>query len=466
MSWLPWRRRKSTPNTVRLVYDAARTTPSNEHLWPVLSLASADSVLSADTRRQIRARARAEAANNSYVRGIVDSIANYLIGDGPQLAPKSSSRSVNNWLTREFRAWARAVRLADKLRTMRMAQAVDGEAFAIKQHNPSLATPVKIDFRPIEADLVCDPWFAARPVTPQSADGIEYDALGNVVAYHIAASHPGDGAPLRWTRVAASRVLHLYQEQRPDQSRGVSELASSLHIWAMLRQYTMAVVSSAEIAARHAIVLKTTAPPDEIEDLTRSDFPRIRLSADAFTPLPLGYDAVQLKAEQPTSTYAETVKQMLCEACRCMGVPRNLASGDSSDSNFASGRLDHQAFLKKLEVERERVARIILDDLVREWLAEARLIPGYAPLLLDEAPAYEWAWPGVEHQDPQKESNAQLTRLTSLTSNLAIEYARTGRDWRAELTQIAQERELMRELGLVSPANVAATGEDADVSEE
>jgi hypothetical protein len=46
------------------------------------------------------------------------------------------------------------------------------------------------------------------------------------------------------------------------------------------------------------------------------------------------------------------------------------------------------------------------------------------------------------------EVNAQSTRLTSLTTTLATEYAKQGRDWEAELRQRAREVALMRELGL------------------
>jgi capsid protein len=57
-------------------------------------------------------------------------------------------------------------------------------------------------------------------------------------------------------------------------------------------------------------------------------------------------------------------------------------------------------------------------------------------------------WDGKEHVDPGKEANAAETRLRTLTTSLASEYARQGKRWDVELRQIAAERALMAELGL------------------
>ena len=54
----------------------------------------------------------------------------------------------------------------------------------------------------------------------------------------------------------------------------------------------------------------------------------------------------------------------------------------------------------------------------------------------------------VEHSDPQKLANAQAQQLKSLTVSLAEIYAEKGKDYQAELKQIAYERKLMKELGL------------------
>ena len=87
---------------------------------------------------------------------------------------------------------------------------------------------------------------------------------------------------------------------------------------------------------------------------------------------------------------------------------------------------------------------------------------------------HQWFWDGHEHVDPQKEANAQATRLASHTTTLADEYARKGQDWEAQLRQRAKELALMTELGLAPaaaplsplPENSDADTEEVSVSDE
>jgi capsid protein len=112
----------------------------------------------------------------------------------------------------------------------------------------------------------------------------------------------------------------------------------------------------------------------------------------------------------------------------------------------------------------------VLDRIFAAWLDEAVLIEGYLPdalRTLDADLSHQWMWDGNDHVDPQKEANAQSTRLTNHTTTLAHEYARQGRDWEAELRQRAREISLMRELGLpTTTAQPAPTSEPEPEEEE
>ena len=132
-------------------------------------------------------------------------------------------------------------------------------------------------------------------------------------------------------------------------------------------------------------------------------------------------------------------------------MPFNVAAGNSSGYNYASGRLDHQSYFKSIRVEQSQMARTVLDRILSAWLGEAVLIEGYLPRslrTLDASFEHQWFWDGHEHVDPAKEANAQKIRLSNHTTTLAHEFARQGRDWEAELKQRAKELTLMRQLGL------------------
>ena len=142
-------------------------------------------------------------------------------------------------------------------------------------------------------------------------------------------------------------------------------------------------------------------------------------------------------------------------------MPYNVAAGDSSSYNYASGRLDHQVYFKSIRVDQDHIESIALDRVLLAWLDEAVRIPGLLPEGLGpfiDWP-HEWFWDGEEHVDPLKEANAQAVRLQSNTTTLANEYARSGQDWETQLRQRAKEVALMRELG-IGPAD-APPAQDA-----
>jgi capsid protein len=178
-----------------------------------------------------------------------------------------------------------------------------------------------------------------------------------------------------------------------------------------------------------------------------------------FTTLPGGYRLEQLKAEQPTTTYSEFKAELIDEAARCENVPSNIARGNSSAYNYASGRLDNQMFGRAQHVDHSEVEEEVIDRIFAAWLDEAAREPGVIP---DGFPplaecTHQWIWEGREHVDPAKEANAQATRLGNLTTSLAEEWANRGKDWEAGMRQIARERALLGELGLALPDSTAVT---------
>jgi len=133
-------RDRPRPHWRRLLgkYDAAQTTDDNLRHWANADSLSADSANSPEVRRKLRSRARYEAANNSYCRGMVDTLANDVIGTGPRIQVLTGNKDADARIEREFSRWAKAVKLAKKLRTMRKAKCVDGEAFGLLMTNNRL----------------------------------------------------------------------------------------------------------------------------------------------------------------------------------------------------------------------------------------------------------------------------------------------------------------------------------------
>ncbi len=428
-------------------YDAAQTTGDNAKHWSFADFLSADAEADASVRQILRTRARYEVANNSYAKGIVLTLANDAVGTGPRLQMLTDRDDLNRRVEHDWSRWEKAVRLAEKLRTLRMARCQDGEAFVLLANNPNLGDPsVTLDLQPIEADRVTEDRFNNDP---NCIDGITLDAFGNPRSYRILRYHPGGEAAFQNAArdVDARHVVHLFREDRPGQHRGVPEITPALPLFANLRRYTLAVVAAAEAAADFAGILYTDAPANgEAADVDPMD--TIQLERNMLLTIPGGWKMSQLDPKQPATSYGDFKREVLNEIARCLNIPYNIAAGNSSGYNYASGRLDHQTYYKSITVERSYIERALLDRVFARWLREWSLSTGTA---IDECDCkHTWFWDGAEHVDPNKEASAQATRLSSLTTTLAAEYARQGKDWEVELRQLARERDLKKELGLKS----------------
>ena len=458
---------------VRARYDAAVTNDDNRRHWANADGLSANSANSPEVRRVLRNRSRYEVSNNSYARGIVLTLAHDVVGTGPRLQMLTANAEANRRIEQEFSRWSKAVGLAAILRTMRMARATDGEAFAVLTSNQRFTSKIQLDLRLVEADQVCTPDLTLR--ASNSIDGIVFDVAGNPVEYHVLRKHPGESATglnRDYDRIPASNVLHWFRVDRPGQARGIPDIMPALPLFAQLRRFTLAVLAAAETAADFAGILYTDAPANGEAD-SAEPFEPIQLEKRALVTMPGGWKMSQMQAEQPATTYAEFKHEILNEIARCLNMPFNVAAGNSSGYNYASGRLDHQTYFKAIRVEQAHLECVVLDRLLAAWFDEAALIPDLLPAGLSPIGdfSHQWFWDGHEHVDPAKEANAQATRLANHTTTLADEYARRGQDWEAQLRQRAKELTLMAELGLslATPLNQTSPSSespDEDLAEE
>ena len=456
-------------HAIRARFDAAVTNADNVRHWANADGLSADAAASPDVRQTLRNRSRYEVANNSYARGIVLTLANDCIGTGPRLQLLWDDTEANDLVETAFEEWAGEIHLAAKLRVMRLAKATDGETFGMLTANPLLRSPIKLDLQLIEADRVANP--DARLMIDDAVDGIQFDRFGNPRRYLVLRRHPGQtGFALAldgYDRVPAEAMIHWFRVDRPGQHRGIPEIMPALPLFAQLRRYTLAVLGAAETAADFAAVLFTDAPANgEAAAVEPMDI--VELEKRMATVLPDGWKLGQIKAEQPGTTYGEFKRELLNEIARCLNMPFNVAAGNSSGYNYASGRLDHQTYYKSIRVEQADCSRVVLDSLLAAWVNEARLLADFAFLQGVEAMPHQWFWDGTEHVDPAKEASAQAQRLANHTTTLASEYARQGKDWESELRQRAKEKLLMNELGLTEaqaqPQSQPQEEDDTDAS--
>jgi len=432
-------------------YDAAQTTNDNRRHWAAADCLSADAEASPDVRRILRSRARYEIANNSYGKGILLTLANDTIGTGPRLQMLTDYEDLNREIELEFMMWSSAVRLPEKLRTMRIARCQDGEAFGIMATNPRVFHEIKLDIMLIEADQITSG--LSLYSKENEIDGITFDFFGNPFSYRTLKYHPGSDNNFsydsNYMTIPAESMLHIFRMDRPGQHRGVPEVTPALPLFAQLRRYTLAVLGNAESCANFTGILYTDAPAnaeaDEVDPLAM-----IELQRNMLMTMPGGWKMGQIDPKQPSTTYAEFVEQIINEIVRCIMMPSNIGRGNSDNSSFSSARLDIQSYLRMLRVDQSFIASVILDRILAVWLREYFLInPPIGMTTRYPLPLHSWFWDASNYYiDPYKESKAQEVRLKNNTTTLAREFALAGRDWETEVRQIAREKKLMKELGL------------------
>lgn len=459
-------------------YEAAQTTDENENHWANARGLAADAAADPGVRKTIRDRARYEDANNSLCRGIVDTYVDSIYGTGPTLAVESGITSYDDAVEYRFHEWCDERDIYEKGRLAYRDDAVAGEGIQLKVSldDDDPREGPRFDLALFECDRVSDP--TEDQSNPYQRDGIRLSRTLDPIAFYILDQHPADVAGFtdegQW--YDANRVIHFARRHRPEQIRGISALTSSLYVFAAFRRFFFATVAAAETAASIAAVIKTNSQeiiqgaiessPGGVSPVSNVfPFDSIEIAKRHLMTLPAGWDVGQMVAQHPNSTIEMFHRIAVMEVGRGFGMPYNVAAADSSDHNYASGRLDHQFWERVATREQARLTRHWKYGICRDWYREAVRLPGYLPSVGREVPfeslKAEFLWDQLGHADPLKEMQAIELGLANDVLSLKEVYARRRGDWRRGLAQRKVERELIAQMA-PAPTEQPAAGSTND----
>jgi capsid protein len=441
------------PYFIRLSpFDNAANGMSNENQWNHATewLSKPEIIFSDNVRETIRSRARYESENNSYVKGIVDSLTNNLVGTGPRLNVYTGSNDRDNEIEDKWEEFLDTINLTEKLRLMKRTQVVDGEVFAIIADDGE-----EFIFMPVSTEYVQN----------LEDEPIKYDKYGRPVKYFILKKRNDISYDQEGTWYDAENIIHLFKTSIIGQQRGVSELTPSLGIWTKLRRFSNAVLSSAENVARISAIMTTNTSARKLDqNIDFSQVKQLDIPTDGgLLFVPSGWGMSQIKPEQPSQQYQMFIREQLKEACRCLSIPYGVASGDSSDYNYASGRLDMQNYTKSIKIERTIIEKTILSRIFTLW----------SPTIGIDAKTiiHDFYWDGImEHQDPSKEANAAEKRIKMGLLSPQEYFSSEGKDWLKEQQNMAESLGLTleeyRENLKNSIFGIKEDKEEIDVEEE
>jgi len=399
--------------------------------------------------RQIaRSRSRYECLEaNSFLKGAIHTVAQDLVGRGPRLQIQLPDEAANKQVEKLWVKWSKATKLAKQLRTLVISRIVDGEGFGLFVTSETISPKLpSLLFRTFEADRCMSPYGTPTDGDLQ-IDGLRIDDQGEPVSYFIydEVSPLKRGVPREIDR---AEVCHLFRTDRAGQHRGIPELLTSLSLCVLLREYTLACVTSARTAAKHAVLLETQASSVAYSDTPSQPleaFSQEEIDYDMMTATPAGWTAKQLKAEQPTTTYEMFRDALLAEIVRPLGAPLNVVLGSSAKWNYASSQADHISYSLKQLIEREELESEVVDRTFEHWWHEARLMgllpEVYASLEADEVP-HAWFWDSRRDADPQTMAAARDVNLKNGSTNRSDELAAMGKDYQSH------DEEAAKSLGL------------------
>ena len=332
--------------------------------------------------------------------------------------------------------------------------------------------------------------------------GVQRDKYGAPEGYWIRMAHPTDWTDPdnhRWKYVPRTRgqvtgnkawdrlqMIHIVDQWRPDQSRGVSSMVSALKEMRMTKRFRDTVLQSAVLNASYAASIESDLPTDVVlnqagggDTSALSEFSAAYLGEVAKyvggsrnirfdgVKIPVFYPGTKMKLQNagtPGGIGSDYEASMLRYIAASLGVGYSEFSKDYAKANYSNLRAELAATERRMKIQKRSVADRFASSFFRLWLEEAlnkgeitsmpRSAPNwYEGLNADAYSACEWIGASAGQIDELKETQAAVLRVNNGLSTREAELARLGKDFRVVFRQIARENALAEDLDLTFGAD-------------
>ena len=402
----------------------------------------------------------------------------------------SYAESNNNWVDA-----SRHQNFSGLVRIQVMTYLMFGECLATSEWMRNERLPYRTAFQLISPERLCDP--KDRSVQDRRVKGgVRLSASGAPIGYYI--RRPKLSTFYDWagmdawvyikahTPIGRPVVIHIVDQSRPGQTRGISELVAALKELHILRTFRDVVLQSAAVQAMFAATVESELPKWEIFEALGSgddaaanalsfaekwmnglvDYQQnaTNLKVDG-GKIPILMPGTQLKVmpfANSNSGIGEGFEQALIRyLAASLGVSYEELSRDYSKTNYSSARAGMLKTWQAMQVKKRACADRFASAVYRNWFEEAvnkgeittmnsqRAPNMYEGLNMEAYTNCNWIGAGRGQIDELKETQAADLRVTRRLSTREAEIARIhGSDWREVFNQIAREEEAAEELGI------------------
>lgn len=320
--------------------------------------------------------------------------------------------------------------------------------------------------------------------------GVERDAYGRGVAYHIRTAFPGetyDDRSWKWRRVAATKpwgrrqVIHIVEQLQPDQTRGISDMVSVLKQMRMTGKFQDVVLQNAVVNATYAAAVESELPREIVfgsmgagqsglgevlgeymTSLTDYLSGSSNISIDG-VKMPHLFPGTKLNMQPmgtPGGVGTEFEESLLRHVASALGLSYEQFSRDYSKTNYSSARASMNETFKYMQGRKKAVADRLATAIYLLWFEEeinAGNIPlpngvgpevFYDPIKREALTSCSWIGASRGQIDELKETQSAIMRIRGGLSTYEDECARLGLDFRRVFRQRAREEKMLSELDL------------------
>lgn len=353
--------------------------------------------------------------------------------------------------------------------------------------------------------------------------GVKRNRNGRPISYFIRKTHPRDYLPFfsfdigndQYVEVQAAKpwgrrqVLHVFEQVRPDQTRGIAEMTAALKEIHITKRFRDVTLQNAVTQALYAAAITSDMPTEALMQRLGGT-----TDAEAFenilTDYTTGYmglvdqfagasrnlkaDGVRIPHLLPGTKLEmlspgkggplgmEFEQSLLRYIAATLGVSYEQLSRDYTNTSYASARAAMAETWKFMQARKKAIADKFATMIFRLWLEEMvnadalKTFPkarnaelytaGRLNMKFEALARCDWIGASRGQIDELKETQAAVLKLNSGLSTRENEIAKLGGDYRKVLRQLKREQTLIEQLGLMLPGNPdmmnAATGQPTE----
>ena len=443
-------------NTGRLFADfSTMTRSSDSELKPAL--------------RILRNRCRELARNDEYVRRYLQLLKTNVVGQGVSVQAKARNADGsldapgNRLIERAWASWCKRgvctvdgrLSFVDAQRLVVETLSRDGEVLV--RLIPGADNPDRFAIQFLEADLRDEQLITKMENGNRVRMGVEIDDFGRSVAYHLLKEHPGDqeftnAFSRKHTRVAASTLLHIFQSDRPHQTRGAPPMATAINSLKMLHGYREAELVAARVsAAKMGFITSPDGDGYSGDDLENTHTPVMAAEPGSVEQLPAGMKIDMFDPQHPVTAFSEFHKAVLRGIASSLGVSYAALASDLESVNYSSirqGALDERDHYRTIQ---QFLVQHFIAPVFQAWLSAA-MTSGNINLPMPKFEKFSdqiiYRPRGFSWVDPQKEINAQVTGIQNGLLSMQDVATHYGADIEDVFENIQREKELAAQYGI------------------